>query len=190
MTDPIRKEDLVIDDFLMPEELVDSLIAINGYDEHNRAIDEHTFRTRFLDLLTNTESTQPTIAWMQVAKGPYNPVNVVKDGKLLFTVPPLIRTHPTNINVDGHTNCNVIAVEYKQYLQQHPNMGMSYINEALSTKLKLAGPDYEYIAQWNKILEYYGKPLIPLPDSFTPDSEKEEPKQPETVFDDDDYEEC
>lgn len=186
----VEKKDLVIDDYLMPEELVDSMLAINEFDENVRAIDEHTFRTRFLELLTNTESPQPTIGWLQIARSPYNPVNVVKDGKLLFTVPPLVRTHPTNINVDSFTNCNVIAVEYKQYLRQHPNVGMNYISQAMAGKLQLSGPDYDYVASWNKVLEYYGKPLIPLPTSFKEKEAVDDTNQPETVFDDDEFEEC
>lgn len=188
-----QKEELEINDTTMPEELVDSMLQLQQYDsETARVVSEHDFRNKYLELLTNTAGKVDLTPWLQVCGTAYEPVNIVKDGKTIFTVPPLLQRHPTLSRVDSRFSSTTIVAEARGHASRLPHLGFQHLVNNMSEKVILDGVDYGYVKQWNEILAYYGKPVIEVPQNLLPADEQKALGAPvdETTFGDDDFEEC
>lgn len=155
------KKDLVVDELTMPQELVDAMVSIGEMtDDIVRAIPEPEFRKKYLPIFTSTDKNVDVSPWLDISGTSYESVNVVKDGRVLFVVPPLIKRHPTLVNVDSRFSAATIAAEARQYESRHPNQGINHLVKNLGTKVIQDGVNLEEVAQWNEILTYYGLPTL------------------------------
>lgn len=180
-------KEIVVDDLTMPQELVDAMTSIGEMtDDIVRAIPEPEFRKKYLPIFTSTASDVDLSPWLDISGTAYESVNVVKDGRVLFVVPPLVKRHPTLVNVDSRYSAATIAAEARQYESRHPNQGTQHLVRHLSVKVVKDGVNLEEVAQWNEILAYYGQPTI---GDLKP--EEGEGLLPITIeFADDDFEEA
>jgi hypothetical protein len=180
------KPKYITNDFTMPEELVNAMLSIADMtNDIVRAIPEELFRTRYLPMFVSTELNVDMSPWLDICGTAYEPVNVVKSGAVLFVVPPLVKRHPTIINVDSRFSAATIVAEARQYQERHPTLGVNHIVDNLSKKVLKEGVNMEDVARWNTILRYYGYPTIgnlTLPDDIK--------SSPPMVLDDDDFEEA
>ena len=186
MVDKKKLEDYEQNDHTMPTELVEAMLSISDMtDNIVRAVPEHTFRTKYLPLFVNTTGKVDLSKWLDVSGTAYESVNVVKDGRVLFVVPPLVKRHPTLINVDSRFSASTIVAESIQHHSRHPALGMSHLMNNLGGKVLKEGVNLEEVKQWNMILQYYGYPIIGgakvEPNTLSP---------AQAEFDDDDFEEA
>lgn len=186
------KEELEINDTTMPEELVDSMLLLQQYDsETARVVSDADFRNKYLPILTDTSGKVDLSPWMAVCGTAYEPVNIVKDGRVLFTVPPMLQRHPTLSRVDSRFSSPTIVAEARGHASRLPHLGFHHLVKNMSEKMILDGPEYTYLKQWNEILAYYGKETIHVPENLLPQSAPalNAPVATE-AFGDDDFEEC
>ena len=182
----MTKEAYVTNDVTMPEELVEAMVSIGEMtDDIVRAIDEVKFRTVYLPMFVSTEKDVDLSPWLDVCGNHYESVNVVKDKRVIFVVPPLIKRHPTLVNTDPRSSAPTIANEARQYQDRHPSLGVKFLVENLGDKVVREGVSVEEVRQWNAILEYYGYPLI---GNLKPDTDKF-PTETQVTLTDDDFEE-
>lgn len=126
-------------------------------------IDEYLFVRRYLPLFLTREELTPVSGWLEVAKHPFSPVDVVKNGKVLFRVPPLCRQ--VTLKYDGsHDSVYEILSLAKKKDQISPVMGSNYLNNALNELIIKDPASVEVLRQWNIIFEYYGLDKIELPE--------------------------
>ena len=181
---PVVPKEYETNETTMPAELVDAMLSIGEMtDGIVRAIPEADFRNKYLPMFTSTAKNVDLSPWLDISGTAYESVNVVKNGQVIFVVPPLVKRHPTLINVQSHKSSHTIMIEARQYHDRHPALGQRHIIDNLGEKIVKEGVDLDEVRQWNAILEYYGfEPIGGLK------SEKiEEPKAAE--FKDDDFEE-
>lgn len=177
----------VVDDLAMPEELLDAMLSIKEMtDSIVRAIPEDVFRRKYLPMFMSTEKKVDMSPWLDICGTAYEPVNVIKGGRVIFVIPPLVKRHPTIINVDSRFSAPTIIKEAQQYQERHPKLGVAHLVKHLSTKVFTEGVNLEEVAQWNTVLTYYGYPTIG--DIAPAGSEDDTPQH--TELDDDDFEEA
>lgn len=182
---PAEKPKYEVNETTMPQELLDSMLSIQEMtDDIVRAIPEHEFRQKYLPMFVSEEKDVDLSPWLDVSGTAYESVNVVKNNAVIFVVPPLIKRHPTLVNVQSHKSAHTIVNEARQYHDRHPAQGLRHLVENLGNKVVKEGVDMESVKQWNAILEYYGYEPI---GNLKADNAIEEPQLPE--FKDDDFEE-
>jgi len=175
-----------VNDITMPQDLVDAMVSIGEMtDDIVRAIPETEFRRKYLPMFVSTEKDVDLSPWLDVAGSAYESVNVVKDKRVLFVVPPLIKRHPTLINADPRNSAGTISNEARQHQDRHPSLGVKFLVDNLGGKVVKEGVSVEEVRQWNEILKYYGYPLIA---GLEPKTDLE-PAKPEMELGEDDFEE-
>ncbi len=140
-------------------------------DSDRPSIEEHEFSSIWLPILTCRTGGRPQIhRWVdEVAGDPNRAVDVIKDGKILFVVPPIIAPYPTETK---YHNSRAAGAIIDQALRQEilsPIAAERYVAEAIPKiyeSVKDSSQTKRIIRQvrelWNKIYGYYGLPLIPL----------------------------
>lgn len=155
------RDDYETNEMTMPSELVDAMLSISEMtDNIVRAIPESEFRSKYLPMFVSTEKNVDLSPWLDISGTAYESVNVIKNNEVIFIVPPLVKRHPTLINVDSRVSANTIANEARQYQDRHPSLGVKYLVDNLGSKVVKEGVNIDEIRQWNAILEYYGYPQI------------------------------
>ena len=173
-------------DVTMPQDLVDAMVSIGEMtDDIVRAIPEYEFRKNYLPMFVSTDKNVDLSPWLDIAGNHYESVNVVKDRRVIFVVPPLIKRHPTLVNADPRTSAGTIANEARQHQDRHPSLGVKYLVDHLGEKVVKDGVNLDEVRQWNEILKYYGYPLI---GNLEP-TESIAPTEPELELEEDDVEE-
>lgn len=156
-----KKEPVVDEEMGMTQDLIDSMKSITEMTEDAiRQMPEHIFRTTYLPLLLGEIADGNMRLWADAAGGAYNEVEIVKDGKVIFTVPPLMRRHPTRVKHKQEDSIATIAGEAQLHMNNHPLMGQRMLVNKISKKNILQGYDEKSVAQFNAILKYYDRPLI------------------------------
>lgn len=143
-------------------------------------IDEYLFVKRYLPLFLTRDELTPVSAWLEVAKHPFSPVNVVKNGKVLFTVPPLCRQVSVRSESVHDSVYEILSLARKKEMIS-PVLGANYLKEKLD-QLIIADPaSLDTIRQWNTIFEYYGLDTVDLSSLPTPTTSTSQPPPMEVV---------
>ncbi len=118
----------------------------------------------FAGLTDEISGKKATISdWLDVAGTAYNEVDIVdQDGKVLFTVPPLLRDTPLMEKRHPNDTMREAMAEYINYASLHPKMGKAYLEKVISSKIPRKPADVRYIRRWNDIFVRYGLPPIEL----------------------------
>ena len=134
----------------------------------NRArIPEELFKGVFLGLFANLENQHPQATiqnWIWIAGSPFNKVDVVADGQVIFTVPPVFSkdaVQPQALN-RGEPLSHVVAIAEKLSMRS-PIEGQNYIDNkyaAASRNLQGKVSRLAYAQEWNLIFKRYGLPEL------------------------------
>jgi hypothetical protein len=125
------------------------------------SVEEHVFVSKYLPLLTATQKVDLT-PWVELAGGgfqggQFKPVHVVKNGQLLFTVPPLFATPTTYTKYDERQSISTV-VDQLQSKARAFNLSMDIALpktlQGLYTTRREQTPDHS--KAWAAILQRYG----------------------------------
>lgn len=113
---------------------------------------------------------QAMVAWINVANGPYNPVDVVqvKDGvkSVVFTVPSVLNRDiikPT-VKRDGEPTIYSAVLNANHLMHMSTAYAEGYLRMKFADRyLRMQNPEVmiKNAEAWNKIFAFYGKPLLP-----------------------------
>lgn len=165
-----------MDSITTPEQLkaLDQIAEMETIGE----VDINIFRERYLPILAGkVEGANPAV-WLEVAKSPTAPVNVMENGKVAFKVPPLIREANIVPNTDSRNSMIEIVATTALKGEMHPRLGISYFREKSSEKIRMSDIDMEMLGQWNAILKRFGYETV---GSHVADSVKAEAPKEETT---------
>ena len=135
--------------------------------EH-RVFPEHLFKSVWLPIFAGVSNEingkkVGIVDWLDVAGTALHEVDIIdKEGKVLFTVPPLIRDTPMLAKRHPNDSMREIMAEYIGYATLHPNMGKVFMEKVIGAKIPRKPADVRYIRRWNEILTRYGYPPIEL----------------------------
>lgn len=130
------------------------------------------FKRAGLPLLLSTDEEVDISAWVAVAGNPQKSVDVVdSNGKVLYTVPPIINTKMVGkVDPLKGKGIDVAIVENVQKLQagHYPKRrARALILDTVSPLLRLVIADPEALEQWNIVLKANGISEIGLKDAQT-----------------------
>lgn len=130
-------------------------------------IPEELFRTVFLGLFANLENQHPDATiqnWVSIAGNPFTEVEVLSEGKVLFTVPALFDKNAIKPQVMGQTEpLSHIVATAQQLAMRSPIEGQNYIdNKYAKTSRKIYNQvdKFAFAKEWNSIFKRYGLPEI------------------------------
>jgi len=132
------------------------------------AIQEAVFKQLFLPLFLDSDGKRDMDAWIAAAGSPFNPVNVYRGQEFLFQVPPFLS--PSDKYLDGMKDVAIseqLAVTEKKF-ESFPKFGEIHFREWFIDRVRGKHYDIELTRRWNKIFEFYGLPVIPLPAELSP----------------------
>lgn len=84
-------------------------------------------------------------------------------GKVLFTVPPIIDHKAINANSEGDTSLKHVIMSFQQYNNIHPAQGKIYLETQLARReliQRLPERMLTQLRQWDAIYKRYGRPTI------------------------------
>jgi len=136
----------------------------------NSTIPEQVFVEYFLDFFKSGMTTDANnilgIKWAELARSPFNPVDVIDMvGNYLYTVPPMImKPNLTGMPI-GDVNFGKIASTYELKNNRLPAEASNYLNNQLNGLAEqIQGPDINMITkQWEYIFARYVKPAVLQP---------------------------
>lgn len=141
----------------IPKSMLDDLIEV----EHHQ-FPEHLFVSVFLPMFAADMDT-PVEEWLRVASNVFTPVDIIgKDGKVLFTVPPLMRKLPVADKHHPSESLYELWHDYEEFAKIHPNKGAQFLKAIIANKVPRTPADVKDLRTWNSIFERYGYPLIEL----------------------------
>ena len=123
-------------------------------EEAKMYIGEEVFKRDYLPLFKKDIYSEETIrSWLSVCKNPYYPVSVVdKEGKVLFTVPPILKRQKTRVTDDTKYTFSAILERAKWKSNVFPKKG----EEFFSTCLDKISEDVES-GEWNSWTEIFAR---------------------------------
>mgnify|MGYP000029356127 FL=1 len=163
MDDAKAKQRKINDSILLDDTTREAMRVLNEGVETKPTIDLDLFVRTFLPAL-GQEHDEPLDMnpWLAISKGPYNPVDVVSNGSVVFTVPPLLNRRNTRINENSKDSLTTIAVVAKQKGDAHPMMGQNYLRQGLLSYVGRERVNPEALQEWNRVLVKYGYDPIEL----------------------------
>ena len=165
LTRPVRqtmREDIFERDFLpffdlrgIEREIVDEMLA----DMERSTGLKQTER----DLVGNMISR-----WMGYVRSAYLETDIVNpEGKILFSVPPLLRSPDEIISCSGEKMAQLIETANNHY-NVHPNEGNKFFINRILPNLVTHHISIEELQKWNIIFDYYGLPRYTIPGEEAP----------------------
>ncbi len=140
----------------------------NFLESDRRVFPEHLFKSVWLPIFAGVtdeiNGKKVSISdWLDVAGTAMHDVDIVdKEGKVLFSVPSLIRDTPMMSKRHANDTMREVMSEYVNYASLHPNMGKVFMEKVMFSKIPRKPADVRYIRRWNEIFSRYGYPPIEL----------------------------
>lgn len=144
----------------------DQLVEI---EKKNRPrIPEALFKNVFLGLFANLENQHPDATienWIAIAGNPFNPVDVIDNQQVLFTVPAVFSKDavvPQAMNENNEPIAHIVSIAEKLSLRS-PIEGQNYIDNkysGVSERVKGKVSQVAFAKEWNAIFTRYGLPPI------------------------------
>lgn len=127
-------------------------------------IEEYVFVKKYLPLFVDNDKEVPVSLWLEVARHPYNPVDVVSNGQVIYRVPPLCKR--VNINAINNPRDSVYEMisTYKMKSDVHPTLGDKFLEQKTNELIRKETLDTSTLKQWNVIFARYNLPLIEIPE--------------------------
>lgn len=147
---------MVEDGLKMSDKEREALDEIAALADMRPRISEELFVSRYLPILGSRQPNTDITPWLEVAGNAYRAVDVVKDGNVLFTVPPIFRQIPTKIHRRGSESVLEIVETSKLHAAQHPRVGQHYLDQHLSSSVERVDPETEQLEKWKEVLKRYG----------------------------------
>lgn len=119
-------------------------------------IREEVFVNNYLPLLASKEVGVDLTPWLEVCGHFYRPVDVVKDGEVLYRVPALLKQTPVNSPVGPRDSVDERIKTSRLKARVHPRLGKTYFEQELGKLVGSNAPDMESLSVWNGILSRYG----------------------------------
>ena len=90
MDDAKAKQKVINDNILLDANTREAMRVLNEGAEERPTIDLDSFVRTFLPAIGQVHDKPLDMnPWLSIAKGPYNPVDVISNGQVVFPVPPL-----------------------------------------------------------------------------------------------------
>lgn len=125
---------------------------------------EALFVQHLLPMMTTTDRAIDVGLWNDLAGHPLRPIDVVDPrGNVLFRVPALLKTLPTQQHFSGLSSVAEALKEYQSTSNIHPMLGDETFKARMQSKLPTPDADLTDLMTWNAILAHYNKPTLPLP---------------------------
>ena len=149
------------DKTILPEHFLQNLKELSASPYERSTISEAVFRHKWLPLFnaTSHEDLAPIGDWVQqVALNPFREVDVIKDGEVVFVVPPMLNSQidvfkdGTDIYLD--TELDSIRREAAHFAIK----GERQFEDKIIGNLKVDVEPSDYSQRMDKIFEYYGIP--------------------------------
>lgn len=101
--------------------------------------------------------------WMNSVRSAYLETDVVNaEGKILFAVPPLLRSPDDIISIGGEKMAQLIETANNHY-NVHPVEGDNFFKKRILPHVIQHTVSIEEIKKWNLIFDYYGLPRYTVP---------------------------
>lgn len=143
-----------------PEEIEAMDMIINSAKEDIPNVPEDIFVEHILPQLARRDGNVDLSFWSAIAGNVYRPINVVKDGTVLFTVPPPLRQYGSFTNLSVRESVPERLEMARLKTQVHPQLGETYYDQEFSKLAHVPPPNRDDVAAWDKILIRYGYPPL------------------------------
>lgn len=147
--------------------------VLEGLDSINPprpTVSEDDFQKIYLPAIMSDDGSGVS-RWVNEVTGgnPFREVEVIKDGKILFVVPGVMRQIDAS-SVKKPQSVNDILTTSKLHAQNHPALGENYLIRNLSALVPHPPVDQEKMNQWDAILRRYGyeTPTVPNAENEAP----------------------
>jgi hypothetical protein len=182
------KQQEINDNILLNSHVRDAMKVLNEAAEKHPTIELDLFVRTFLPAIGQEHDEALNMGpWLTVAKSPYNPVDVVSNGQVVFTVPPLLNRRHTRINERSQDSLTTLAVVAQQKSDAHPLMGQTYLRNGLMNYVGKTRVNPNALAEWNRVLTKYG--YEPIETEAVPESVKPASVSTASLYDPDDVDE-
>ncbi len=136
---------------------------LDATDQDVPKLPEPLFIKHLLPVLTDLSGKANLSVWLDIAGSYQRPIDVIgPTGAVLFRVPALIGTIPTNTQRDPHYGFWEVMRNYQNHNNVLPQMGRQFLDEALPRLVHRGQVNIEEAYQWNAILKRYNLPQLPL----------------------------
>lgn len=148
----------------MPCVALTSSLDFAGIDDiPNPQITEAVFIREFLKLVLDTDLPEDVLIahnarWLHYAKSPYSPMDVTRDGQVIYTVPPLFDSSASVLNELGESGGFRLLI---RTVDEQNKVAAIYGGQVLNAYLgnyanreRVVNP--RIAAAWRHILDFYG----------------------------------
>lgn len=131
------------------------------FDIANPTMSEEVFIRDFLQLMLNPNLSEElevahNTRWIAIAGNPMQAIDVIRNGKIIFTAPPLFSTDKPALSDDRRHLFKALLRDVKEKSDISPILGDQILNNYIHV---IANNDKElnpvYAAHWRHILEFY-----------------------------------
>lgn len=152
-------------DVLLDAQTREAMATINKFSHHRTQIDLETFVRIYLPALGQVHEDPLSLTpWVQLAGGPFMPVDIVSGGKVIHTVPPILNRTQTILNEhNGQSLSKLVEIANKKR-DVSPNLGINHLRQGLESRVQDRRVVVSELNEWNNILTKYGYAPIEIPD--------------------------
>lgn len=129
----------------------------------NPQITEKQFINEFLKLMLDPDLTEEVqvahnTRWLNYAKSVFTALDVTRDGKVIFTVPPLCDPESNVLKQEGQSDSfRLLLRTVKEQKEIHDHFGTNILNEYIGNYApNKATISPKIAASWRHILDFYG----------------------------------
>jgi len=153
-------------DVLLDSQTREAMDTITKLSHQKATIDLDTFVRVYLPALGQShEDPLSLVPWVKLAGGPFMPVDVVSNGRVVHTVPPLLNRTQTVLNsTNGQSLSNLVEIANKKR-DVSPNLGINHLRQGLEGRVQDRRVVVSELLEWNSILTKYGYSPIEIPDA-------------------------
>lgn len=138
-------------------------------------VPEPVFVEHLLPMLANRSGKQNLDKWQEIAGTVMRPLDVYdpKTEKVLFRVPPILRSIDEEFTGHGKLSAYEIVQTAEQKRRVMPRMGDAHIEANLTNRVRHIPAISDQVIQWNEILKRYDYPPILKMDTSEEDVEED-----------------
>lgn len=143
----------------IPMHVLESLRDIKKSPYQRTRIDEATFKNRWLPLFNaaSHEGLAPLGDWVQqVAGNPFREVEVIKDGNVLFVVPPILNSNIDIFKAEADIYLDTELDTARREGAHFAIKGKRHFETAVLNNLNKDLQPSDYSTRMDKIFEHYG----------------------------------
>lgn len=132
-------------------------------------LNEDVFLRQYLPLFASQETDVDLSSWLDVCGNAYMPVDIVRDGEVVYRIPPLVKQMPIEAGRRrGEDSIFEVLETAAKKSMINPHLGQAYLDNELDRRIVRLSITPDEVQFWNDLFTRNGYPPLVenLPEHF------------------------